>query len=126
MFTVNEYKILFNHRWHLRTSDYGNGRYDTVCEIYTQCTTTLTKRIIYREKPSFTGVAKLHPNDQVDKLVGKKVALLNAMITGYRVDRVSGQKKPDYHLEFYIKSKRTAIWKAFWQWVASWPNQTAS
>jgi len=120
MFTVNEYKILFNHRWHLRTSDYGNGRYDTVCEIYN---TGIEKS---SSKPISTGVAKLHPNDQVDKLVGKKVALLNAMITGYRVDRVSGQKKPDYHLEFYIKSKRTAIWKAFWQWVASWPNQTAS
>jgi hypothetical protein len=119
MFTIGEYKIVFSRRWHERGTDingkyvYGNGRYDTVCEIYTQCTTTLTKRSIYREKPSFTGVAKLHPNDQVDRIVGKKLALQRAIGGGPERYNCS---------DFYRKSVRTVIWKAFFEWVANWKH----
>ena len=145
MFTVNEYKIVFKRRWHQRrlrkdgdpaqfhilyhqgyyrqssiadptlVEEESDGRYDTVCEIY----------IEDLEGPRFTGVAKLHPNDQVDRIVGKKIALRNAMNRGFRADPISKKYVTDFHLEFYIKSKRTAIWKAFWQWVSQWPNQPA-
>ena len=127
MFTVNEYKIVFKRRWHQQRKgpdpQFGevndnDGRYDTVCEIYMPDSPSL-------ECPRFTGVAKLHPNDQVDRIVGKKIALRNAMIRGFRADPISKKYVTDFHLEFYIKSKRTAIWKAFWQWVSQWPNQPA-
>jgi hypothetical protein len=107
MFKVNEYKIVFKRRWHqtrIRNDDPAyssgfitletDGRYDTVCEIY----------INYLEVPHFTGVARLHPNDKPDKIVGKKVALRNAISQSVSFNR----------------TERTAIWKAFWEWVADW------
>jgi len=106
MFTVNEYKIVFKRRWQNKCTDFngkyllGDGRYDTVCEIYVK------DNGAYSQKPCFTGIAKLHPNDRPDKIIGKKIALRNAMVVW---DHVS----------------RTPIWKAFWGWVASWPHQVA-
>jgi len=120
MFTAGKYKIVFRRRWHqprLYTEIDGlcfmkdnNGRYDTVCEIW----------ISDLEVPRFKGVAKLHPNDKLDKVLGKKIALQKAMITGYRIDIISKQKVPKYKLEFCIKSKRIEMWQAFWVWVKSW------
>jgi len=115
MFTVNEYKMVFKRRWHqtrLQAEDYGSGyiipdgdgRYDTVCEIW----------ISGLEVPRFTGVAKLHPNDQPDKIVGKKIALRNAII-----DRGAYN-----NWAFQDKSIRSAIWKAFWAWVATWAKKS--
>jgi len=122
MFQVNEYKIVFRRRWHLRTSDYGNGRYDTVCEIY---------KIGLEEsssEPSFTGVAKLHPNDSVDRIVGKKLALKRALDAMLPSDeqRYGEILSNYYERQFKNKAERTAIWKAFWTWVASWPNQPSN
>ena len=117
MFQVNEYKIVFRRRWHLRTSDYGNGRYDTVCEIY---------KIGLEEsssEPSFTGVAKLHPNDSVDRIVGKKLALRRALgaILPNDKQRYGEHVSDHYRRMFKNKTDRTAIWKAFWVWVSQWP-----
>jgi len=54
------------------------------------------------------GVAKLHPNDKLDKIVGKKTALRKAMNDEINRAGLLG-----------LKSKRTEIWKAFWVWVKS-------
>jgi len=111
MFTIGDYKIVFRRRWHLRTSDYGNGRYDTVCEI------CVKENGAYYQKPKFTGIAKLHPNDKPDKIVGKKIALRNAI--GVWIEY---SKEWQYNCaDFYNKPVRTAIWTAFWTWVSSWP-----
>ena len=124
MFTVNEYKIVFKRRWHQPRDGKSvpnsvpvlenDGRYDTVCEIY----------IEDLEVPRFTGVAKLHPNDQVDRIVGKKIALRNAI--GVAVIEEDGNRTYNYNCaDFYRPDVRTAIWKAFCQWVSQWPNQPA-
>ena len=116
MFHVNEYKIVFRRMWHLYDLDghgviHRNGRYDTRCEIY----------IIQNpqqdiELPAFTGIAKLHPNDQPDKIVGKKIALRNAI--GVWLEYY---KEWQYSCaDFYNKEVRTDIWRAFWVWVATW------
>ena len=109
MFTAGGYKIVFKRRWHeirerqilfdgkRRISD-NNGRYDTVCEIW----------IPDLEVPRFVGVAKLHPNDKLDKIVSKKTALRKAMNDEINRAGLLG-----------LKSKRTEIWKAFWVWVKS-------
>jgi len=111
MFTTGNYKIVFKKRWHdkrrplskyLRESKAvkmpeTDGRYDTVCEIYRNDGT--------KEVPRYAGIAKLHPNDYVDRVVGKKVALQYAL------------------KEIANKDYRTMIWKAFWSWVSQWPNQ---
>ena len=126
MFKVNEYRIVFKRRWCQpgRHTDICvnrflpkkvpcgcnkilklNGRYDTVCEIYTRdrTMTCLTRidGLVYRKEPTFTGVAKLHPNDQPDKIIGKKIALRNAT-------------------KDWDKVSRTLIWTHFWGWVADW------
>ena len=112
MFKVNEYIIVFKRVWQERKSSYSNGRYDTKCEIYLHT----------RETPDFTGIARLHPNDKPDKIVGKKIALRNAM--GRLVRRLIDDKviyEWEWNCaEFYNKEVRTAIWKAFWEWVAAW------
>jgi len=123
MFDVNEYKIVFKRCWH-GCHKKVNGRYDTVCEIYVK------ENGVYSLNP-FTGVAKLHPNDSVDRITGKKLALRDAMIKEYmlllitkeKIPVYQKEKVPVYHLEFHIKSKRTAIWEAFWGWVATWPSK---
>lgn len=118
MFHVNQYKIVFKRVWHKRMVTpqelkyvSGNGRYDTKCEIYDigDGVKTLT--------PRFTGIARLHPNDKPNKIVGKKIALRNAM--GYGVTNWGSFGYAD----FYTKEVRTAIWKAFWGWVSQWKNQ---
>ena len=110
MFTAGGYKIVFKRRWHekrerqilfdgkRRISD-NNGRYDTVCEVWDTDLNIIQNR----------GLAKLHPNDKVDKVVGKKVALQNA---------IEGEQNRSGLL--FDKPKRTEIWKAFWAWVKSW------
>ena len=125
MFTVNEYKIVFKRRWHLRTSDYGNGRYDTVCEIYytsDKCkVSSKSNQIVYRKEPSFTGIAKLHPNDQPDKIIGKKIALRNAIgFVKFKNEIYYRFLTANQQAAFSQKEVRTAIWKAFWDWVANW------
>jgi len=128
MFTVGDYKIVFSRQWHERGTDingkyvYGSGRYDTVCEI-----TDLSVCSDWEEN-HFTGVAKLHPNDQVDQIVGKKLALKRALDAAWPFDDsgISGtvfeMRKHDAERKFH----RTEIWKAFWQWVANWSNQAIS
>ena len=123
MFQVNEYRIVFKRVWHeSREIDVkatprlacapgtlaNDGRYDTICEIYVKDDT--------QEVPNFTGIAKLHPNDTPDKIVGKKIALRNAIGTWDSV-----RKEWDYNCaNFYKKGVRIDIWKAFWAWVESW------
>ncbi|HUX47305.1 MAG TPA: hypothetical protein VMV58_04765 [Desulfosporosinus sp.] len=110
MFTVNEYKIVFKKRWH-GCHKKVNGRYDTVCEIYVKDL----------EVPRFTGIAKLHPNDHVDRILGKKIAMRNAI--GYF--ELKDSPKHNFRCaDFYNKSVRTAIWKAFQAWVAMWPKKS--
>lgn len=135
MFYVNEYKVVFKRVWHDRRRPLSetlrkskvvempetNGRYDTKCEIYvTQDNAVVGSNLelVYQKEPRFTGIARLHPNDTPDKVVGKKIALRKAIGVWF-----------DYHKEwhyncadFYKKGVRTAIWKAFWNWVADWPN----
>lgn len=120
MFQVNEYKIVFKRVWHNRrrstskdlreSKSYkatdNDGRYDTKCEIY----------IKDLEVPRFTGIARLHPNDTPDRIVGKKIALQNALGKYYpKCDAIIYSCA-----NFYNKEVRTAIWKAFWGWVADW------
>ena len=119
MFTVNQYKIVFKRIWH--TDEDGepllNGRYDTMCEIYkvneAMVSPSRTDGIVWNTSPFFVGIAKLHPNDRPDKIIGKKVALQNAIWDGYQEDSRLCLRKP----------ARTAIWKAFWKWVDSWSKQ---
>lgn len=112
MFVAGNYKIVFKRIWH--TDDEGeslmNGRYDTKCEIWLNDEES--------QIPRFTGIAKLHPNDRPDKIIGKKIALQNA-IGHYH-------EKTDCIVyscaDFYKKETRTSIWKTFWLWVADWPR----
>jgi len=127
MFHVNEYKIVFKRRWHQKrlrkdsdpahadptlVEEDSDGRYDTVCEIYVHVTGSGSgSKGLYHGTPRFTGIAKLHPNDQPDKIVGKKIALRNAL----------EKAVPCHPNKLYTHNKqvRTAIWKTFWGWVAS-------
>lgn len=83
-----------------------SGRYDTLCSIY----------LHYDPMPKdpitqYSGKAILHPDDQPDKINGKKIALKRAM-----------QNSCDtYCPMFFRKFDRTEVWKAFWQWVSTWP-----
>ena len=70
------------------------GRYDTECAI--------TRK--FQDVADY-GLAHLHPNDKPDKIVGKKIALGKAL------------KRAEVGKEL-----RTMIWKAFWAWVAKWPE----
>ena len=125
MFTVGDYKIVFRRRWHIPKraclidgTPFSDGRYDTVCEIYDDT----------GEVPRCTGVVKLHPNDQVDRIVGKKLALKRALDAMLPSDeqRYGEILSNYYERQFKNKAERTAIWKAFWTWVASWPNQPSN
>ena len=119
MFKIENYKITFEKRWHdfsvINNIDGSlipkSGRYDMVCEIWVKDL----------EVPRFTGVAKLHPNDRPDKIVGKKIALQNA------IGLIKVKDQPFLHFStlqqqdaFCKKEVRSAIWKAFWAWVESW------
>ena len=96
MFTINNQELGIKMRidfYRVPHSD-NLSRSDTVCQIK------------YADNlMPFVGVAKLHPNDRPDKIIGKKVALANAM-----------------HGRIQRKDHRTIIWKAFFQWVDSWKN----
>ena len=93
MFTINRADIGMKIRvkFYQVPHPENESRFDTVC------------RINYDGLPPFIGVAKLHPNDKPDKIIGKKIALANAM-----------------HGRIKLKDNRTVIWKAFLQWVESW------
>ena len=113
------YKIVFKRVWHeQKVVDDPNpfhkndGRYDTKCEIY--CLNETRKS--YYNIPTFTGIARLHPNDTPDKIVGKKIALRNAI--GVWDDE---NEEWSYSCaDFFYKKVRTAIWKAFWGWISLW------
>jgi len=124
MFRVENYKITFDKQWHdfsvVNNIDGSlmqkSGRHNTRCHI------THGNMI----SPTWIGKANLHPNDKVDKITGKKIALRNAMIKRWKVKVLPNDEKiriPVYHHEFYQKSKRTKIWKAFWAWTESWKMQ---
>jgi len=118
MFRIEKYRITFDKHCHdfsvVNNIDgsliQGSGRYDTCCHI-------IHGNMV---SPTWNGKALLHPNDPVDKIIGKKIALRNAMIRGHRIDPISKKKIPIYHLEFNHKPTRTKIWKAFWAWTESW------
>ena len=123
MSTAGGYKIVFRRQWHQPRpqSEFedipdNNGRYDTVCEIW-EANDDLSSR--------FVGVAKLHPKDKLNKVLGKKIALLNAMIKRivWLTDPITNKREK--HIEWYFsKQDRTEIWKAFWVWVKSWNEQS--
>ena len=140
MFTTGTYKIAFKKLWHDRRRPLSkglreskavkmpetNGRYDTVCEIYVKDETMVGKgfEIVHEKVPRFTGIAKLHPNDHADRVVGKKVALRKAL--GKEYTDHHGNRQFHYNcVDFYNRSVRDAIWKAFWKWVSLWPKQVA-
>lgn len=126
MFKVNEYKIVFKRVWHWYPVSKGSreglvrrsGRYDTKCEIYVhQPGAEKTEG-----KPRFIGIAKLHPNDQPDKIIGKKIALRNAI----GVWDAESEEWSYSCSEFFNKEVRSTIWTHFWAWVADWPNQKSN
>jgi len=112
MFTVDNYRIVFKRRWHNRVTDIngkyisGNGRYDVICDIYVSD----LKVPSIGNVPIYKGIARLHPNDMPDRIVGKKIALRNALKKGENAD-------------FWRQAAREVIWKAFWSWVESWSNK---
>ena len=93
MFQAGQYTVKFKRRWHHYLIGGTHGRYDTICEMY----------FPNMEAPCRTGKAKLHPDDSPDKVIGKKIALENALSSS-----VMGKKS------------RTVVWKAFWLWVSTW------
>ena len=132
MFTVNEYRIVFKRRWHNRVGDHlddsyikGDGRYDTKCEIYVQDPNMVGVgfAMVYHKEPRFTGIAKLHPKDKPDKIVGKKIALRDALLI-IEMDVIPIKNLGDItdvkYYPAFNKEVRTAIWKAFWEWVLHW------
>jgi hypothetical protein len=88
---------------------------------------------IYKENLRlYTGVAILHPNDRVDRVVGKKIALGRALQQMWPstldgdiiiVDDIDEPAFEIMKIEAERKLKRKVIWSAFWMWVAQWPNQ---
>lgn len=82
-----------------------SGRYNVLCEVYRDLTSF----------PLYTGLAKLHPNDEPDPIIGKKIALEAAMKGPFFV-HIQGE----YQTRFANKGVRTEIWSAFWSWIASW------
>jgi len=122
MFRVGKYKIVFMHTKQ-DTLQYevikgknlvvsGSGRYDTSCHIYINNDT--------QEIPQYIGFVKLHPNDKPDKIIGKKIALQNALISQTFIDPKTKKKITIWH---HQKNVRTKIWKAFWAWVESWEDK---
>jgi len=131
MFTVNDYssdcktlKIEFDKHLHQvpmvvdgKNMGLTDGRYDTCCHIF--CGDSKVS--------SYNGKALLNPNDQLDRVLGKKVALTKAMIDYYFITELPNGtvvKEPIYWNYFHSKEFRTEIWKAFWEWVGSWGTQT--
>lgn len=97
MFETEGWRFVFKNLYHEDKS----GRFDTLCGIYAKYEKVIGK------VPVYEGIARLHPNDAPDKIVGKKQALLVAM------------KKSNgfYWADFYSKKARTVIWEAFWSWI---------
>ena len=113
MFTINKPEMGMEMRidfYRVPHPD-NESRFDTVCRI-----------TYYDDLPPFIGVAKLHPNDSPDKVIGKKVALKNALIHS-REHR--GPFKGEIIIHWrYEKGRRNVIWKAFWAWVESWKGDS--
>ncbi len=103
MFETEKFRFVFKK---LCFTD-GSGRFDTLCDIYVK-----ESLVNGTNHPRYRGVARLHPNDAPDKITGKKKALLLAM--------QDGGLKGMYTGSFFLRSKRTVVWKAFWSWVDSW------
>jgi hypothetical protein len=83
-------------RYTVRFEKIGNlqlksGRFDTRCSIF-----DMMEHQVVSE-----GVAYLHPNDQYNRLLGKKIALTKA-------------------LQKWSRQDRTIFWRAFWEWVDTW------
>jgi hypothetical protein len=79
---------------------------------------------VFHKVPHFTATAKLHPNDHLDKIIGKKIALTKAMIKRILWLTNARTNKLEKHIEWYFsKQDRTEIWKAFWTWVVSWKKK---
>lgn len=97
MFKVKDYKITFERKKVTFETGGTHKIGNTICKLF-----MATDDIPYE------GNAKLHPNDQYDKIVGKKIALTKALAT-------TGLQKPE----------RTEIWKEFWEWIDSWKTQAA-
>lgn len=102
MFKVGRYTVTFKRHFHREPS---HGRYDTVCTILVDGSE--------RKAYAYLGVAKLHPKDQPDKVVGKKIALAHALA-----------EKQFVSVRQFDKYARTEIWQAFWAWVESWKNDS--
>ncbi len=102
MFKVEGYRIRFEKRY-LNNQAMMKGRFDTLCEIYRDG----------QIHNAGCGIARLHPNDNPDRIVGKRIALAKALAT---VSELSNG---------YLRSKkrRTIIWKAFLVWVKSWKKR---
>jgi len=129
----DRYKIVFKRVWHNGdhtdeidiNKESGNGRYDTKCEIYVRDMTMVGKGFepVFKKEPSFTGIARLHPNDKPDKIIGKKIALRNAMdLHDGDLGKVVYPRNPSFpkYRDPFFKELRTAIWKAFFAWVEGW------
>ena len=92
MFIVRPYRISFEKSYLIKTMLKNTGRFDTVCRIESETAGLLSK-----------GVAYIHPNDNPNKIMGKKVALTKALA--------------NLQTNKFI---RTQIWIAFWKWIESW------
>ena len=92
MFKTENYRIRFEKDFPSNLAK-SRGRFNTRCEIYKEgedCCDSM-------------GIAFLHPNDSPDRIVGKKIALAQAL--------------EDMDTD---KSTRTIIWNDFHKWVESW------
>ncbi len=109
MFTAGKFKIRFE-----RINKTASGRFDTKCWIY--CKAEEPYPYSWMKIPYCSGKAVLHPNDKPDRVLGKKIALRNALF-----NRFGSIKGPLYHEEFKPWSIRKMIWEGFWRWVGCWP-----
>jgi len=112
MFKVGNLKICFKH---FKYVDVGfeklkTGKFGVTCTIYKED----------REIPLFQGTVRPYYKDQPDRILGKKYALREALVSG-RLKRKSDGK--DVIFWNFIQAERTEIWNAFWEWVESWDKK---
>ena len=115
MFKVGNLRINFKHEHHLLSEKNGmscyegTGRFGVTCFIKKE----------YGENMCI-GRVLVHKGDLPDRVIGKKYALMKAMIAGYTTyGKGEKIKKPIYHAGL-TKLIRTEIWKAFWAWTETW------
>jgi hypothetical protein len=107
MFNAVGFKIRFERKMtlvHIKSLDENVRRDITFCFI------TAPNKEENKMDILSMGMAILNPIDQYDKIVGKKLALTDALQNG------------NFSFGKYI---RTNIWKYFWLWVSNWPSQIA-